>query len=267
MKNAYFRAAMAVLLFCLMQGVGNLVLMWTTGGTLVPIQTLTFTPPQLAAVIIITGVASCLLLVWAKMVRPREAFSFPSGGKKNWVVAFLAAVTGIFAVDLLGEKVELPDLMAGNFMDMAHDFWGILSLAVVGPLVEEIYFREGIQGSLHRAGVSPWMAILVSAFCFGVIHFNPAQVPFAFCIGVILGVIYYKTGHVVLTSLIHIFNNSMAVVEMRLLGEEIDTFSYEQALGGAAISYVYIAVLGLTSLFLLRYFWKNAGQRAVNKIK
>lgn len=128
----------------------------------------------------------------------------------------------------------------------------------MGPIVEELVFREAVQGYMHRNGVDPWMAIMISSLCFGIIHFNPAQVPFAFCIGLILGMIYYKTGSVVLTSLVHVFNNSMAVLEMRLLGEDIKTFSYEQALGGPLASYIYIAISAAVSVCLLRYYWKNA---------
>ena len=84
------------------------------------------------------------------------------------------------------------------------------------------------------------------------------MIPFAFGIGLILGIIYYKTGNVLLTSLIHITNNSMAVLEMRILGEDIETFSYEQALGGSLLSWVHIAVAAMVSVFLLRHYWKKA---------
>jgi membrane protease YdiL (CAAX protease family) len=174
------------------------------------------------------------------------------------VIAYLAAVFGVFAMDLLGEKMDLPDMMGKEFLSMSHNLWGILALAVVGPITEELVFREGIQGFMQRKGVSCWTAIIISALCFGVIHFNPAQIPFAFGIALILGIIYYKTGNVLLTSLIHITNNSMAVLEMRILGEDIETFSYEQALGGSLLSWVHIAVAAMVSVFLLCHYWKKA---------
>ena len=60
-------------------------------------------------------------------------------------------------------------------MAMANNLWGILGIALVGPVVEELVFREGIQGTMERGGVKPWIAILVSALCFGLIHFNPGR--------------------------------------------------------------------------------------------
>lgn len=255
MKNVYLKVALAVLLFCLMQGLGS-VLLYTLAPQLLSGGGEDFSL-QLALTLIITGTASCLILVFMKMIRPCAAFCTKSFDWRMSSVAFLAAVTGIFALALLGEKLDLPDLMQGNFLGMSQNVLGILAIAVVGPVVEELVFREAIQGHMHRNGVSPWTAIMISSLCFGIIHVNPAQVPFAFCMGMILGIIYYKTGNVLLASLIHIANNSTAVVEMRLLGEEIETFSYEQALGGPILTSVYIAVSAAVSLFLLHYYWKN----------
>ena len=259
MLKVYLKVALAVLLFCLIQAVGSAVLYmlmpdaFLNGGN-TNVQ-------MLAWALMLTGLCSCLVLVAMKMIRPCAAFSVRSFNWRMWLVAFLAAVTGIFAVDLLGEKANLPDLMGDEFLSMSHNVLGILALAVVGPIVEELVFREAVQGYMHRNGVDPWMAIMISSLCFGIIHFNPAQVPFAFCIGLILGMIYYKTGSVVLTSLVHVFNNSMAVLEMRLLGEDIKTFSYEQALGGPLASYIYIAISAAVSVCLLRYYWKNASTK------
>jgi hypothetical protein len=50
----------------------------------------------------------------------------------------------------------------------------------------------------------------------------------------------------------------MAVLEMRILGEDIETFSYEQALGGSLLSWVHIAVAAMVSVFLLCHYWKKA---------
>jgi membrane protease YdiL (CAAX protease family) len=250
MKNVYLKVVLAVFLFCLVQGIVSIVVSFCTGQT--------FNTQMLALALIGSGLLSCLILAGMKMIRLSGAFSCGHSPLKMSVIAYLAAVFGVFAMDLLGEKMDLPDMMGKEFLSMSHNLWGILALAVVGPITEELVFREGIQGFLQRKGVSCWTAIIISALCFGVIHFNPAQIPFAFGIGLILGIIYYKTGNVLLTSLIHITNNSMAVLEMRILGEDIETFSYEQALGGSLLSWVHIAVAAMVSVFLLCHYWKKA---------
>ncbi len=264
MKNVYIKVALAVFVFCLMQFLGSVVLtavLAVTGGV-ESIEALAghvgANPVAIALTVMITGVLSCAILTGMKMIRPLESWRDGTLGGKQWMLALPGAVLGIFAIDLLGEKFELPDLMQQDFLAMANNVWGILAIAVVGPVVEELVFREGMQGHMLRSGVPAWRAIIISALCFGIIHFNPAQVPFAFGIGLILGIIYYKTGNVVLTSLIHVLNNSAAVMEMRILGDDINNFSYEEALGGTLASYLYIAVAGTISLFLLHRYWKTA---------
>ncbi len=264
MKKVYFKVALAVFVFCLMQVLGSVVMtavVAVKGGAEAAENMALYMgdhPLLIALTVMITGVLSCAILAGMKMIRPRDAWCSGKFEAAPSALAVLGAVLGIFAIDLLGEKFELPDLMQQDFLAMANNVWGILAIAVVGPVVEELVFREGVQGHMQRNGVPAWRAIVISALCFGIIHFNPAQVPFAFCIGLILGLIYYKTGNVVLTSLIHVLNNSVAVVEMRILGDEIDSFSYEAALGGSVASYIYIAVAGGISIYLLHRYWKTA---------
>ena len=95
---------------------------------------------------------------------------------------------------------------------MMHSPVGILTICLVGPVVEELCFREGVMGGLLRNGVKPWKAILVSAVLFGLIHFNPVQIVGAGLMGIILGIIYYKTGNIILATALHVLNNSVATL-------------------------------------------------------
>lgn len=219
---------------------------------------MTINPTQLGIILIVTGLLTALTC-WLvlKMIRMRQTFD---ASHINWsmaCVAFLAAIAGIFATDLISEQLNLPNLMEEQFLNLAHNFWGILGVAVVGPVVEELVFREGILGHMLRKGVEPWTAMIVSAILFGAIHMNPAQIPFAAIMGLLLAIIYYKTGNIVITSLIHIFNNSLAVLEMNLLGEEAKNFSYTEGMGGKFVAGVAIIVGIALCIILLQKFWKN----------
>lgn len=260
MKNIYLRVALAVLLFCLVQAVGSvgfLVIYNLVRGLNPADPSIGNSPLPMAMLVMGTGVISCLILICMKMVRFPEAFRCGTVRPQQSAAALLAALLGILALGLISEKLDLPDTTKANLMDMSHNVWGIMAIAVVGPIVEEIYFREGIQGYMLRNGVSPWRAILIASFCFGLIHLNPAQVPFACCIGIILGIVYYKTGNVLLTSLIHILNNSVAVMEMNMLGEDIQSFKYEQVLGGPWNTAYCIIISATCCVLLLRYYWKH----------
>ena len=67
-----------------------------------------------------------------------------------------------------------------------------------------------LRGLLTR--LKPGWAIVVSALFFALIHMNPWQALNAFIIGVVMGYVYYKTGNLWLTMLIHFLNNGTAVI-------------------------------------------------------
>ena len=67
-----------------------------------------------------------------------------------------------------------------------------------------------LRGLLTK--LKPGWAIVISALFFALIHMNPWQALNAFIIGVIMGFIYYKTGSLWLTMLMHFVNNGFAVI-------------------------------------------------------
>jgi len=89
----------------------------------------------------------------------------------------------------------------------------VLTIAVIGPICEEIIFRGVIlEGMLKKYDVNK--AILFSALIFGLIHLQPLQVISAFFIGLILGWIYVKTQSLWVCIGIHVVNNFVAVMTM-----------------------------------------------------
>ena len=66
---------------------------------------------------------------------------------------------------------------------------------------------------------NPRNSIIISALIFGIIHFNPVQVFFAFIMGLILGWLYYKTKSLWAPILIHFLNNGSAMVIMKYYPE------------------------------------------------
>ncbi len=250
--------------------VGVFLLFQTLGGILLIIVQSLINPESvhtgelamnsttLGFILILTG-ACTVLTCWLvmKMIKMRQTFD---ASRIDWgmaCVAILAAIAGIFACDLLSDQFDLPNLMEEQMKGMAHNFWGILAVAVIGPIVEELVFREAILGHMLRKGVEPWTAMIASAILFGIIHLNPAQIPFATIMGLLLAIIYYKTGNIVITSIIHILNNSLAIWEMNLLGDEVDTFSFTEWIGGKYVAGVAI-ILGIAfCIILMQQYWKK----------
>lgn len=177
----------------------------------------------------------------------------------NWKVSALAIIGGLlslFFMDILSDLFDLPDEMEDFFVSMSTTVVGALSIGVIGPIAEEFIFRESILGYMLRNGVNKWVAITASALAFGIIHMNPAQIPFAMMIGFIFGIIYYKTGNIVITSILHIVNNSVGVAGMILMGEEAKDASLVEWLGGQENSiFLFLPSVGILAFVVLRSFW------------
>ena len=129
-------------------------------------------------------------------------------------------VAGMLFINLCSEFIGLPDLMQDTFHGMSRNVFGIISIAIMAPLVEELLFRGAIQGYMLRKGMKPLHAILIASAIFGIVHMNPIQIPFAFAIGMIFGWLYYRTDSVVPGIVGHFINNSIACIQIATLTEE-----------------------------------------------
>ena len=91
-------------------------------------------------------------------------------------------------------------------------FWSsFLTVAIFAPIFEEWLCRGMVlRGLLTK--MKPVWAIVISALFFAVIHGNPWQALNAFLIGLVMGYVYYKTGSLILTMIIHFVNNGTAVI-------------------------------------------------------
>ena len=96
---------------------------------------------------------------------------------------------------------------------LLRDRWGYFIIGLLAPLCEEIVFRGAILRSLLSSPrLSPWAAIGISALLFALVHLNPAQMPHAFVIGILLGWMYWRTGSILPGMAYHWANNSVAYV-------------------------------------------------------
>lgn len=129
------------------------------------------------------------------------------------VLCIPLVLSAMFVLNVLCEY--LPNWNEAQFTDLAGNPWGILSIVIGAPLAEEFLFRGGVMNSLHRAGYSSKAMIVWSAVFFGVAHLNPAQIPFAFMLGLLLGWLYYRTGSLLPGILCHFINNFLGVLSMQ----------------------------------------------------
>ena len=178
----------------------------------------------------------------------------PLDRNKNWNAAsVLTAVAGMLALAFLCDPVTLllppmPENLL-NAMKMLGEgpLWAsLLCTCVFAPFFEEWLCRGIVlRGLLGKTGAL-W-AIPVSAVFFALIHANLWQGIPAFLTGLFLGYVYWKTGSLKTTMLMHAANNLASVLVMRIPGwEEAETFYelfpvkawYWLAFAGAAVVFV-----------------------------
>ena len=252
-RHGWFKPLMPSIIYIASQLVAGLVLTIFIIATANALNKWTL----MAWMLLCSDILAVLILQLTKSINFRKAFSPSSKVTHATFYALAGAATGIFATDILTEFLSLPNSMEEDFMRIQDSSIGILSIAVIGPIAEELAFRQATLGGMLHRGMRPARAIIISALLFGIIHLNWAQTVPAFVIGVILGIIYFKTRNIILTSIIHIANNSIAVAMMATLGEDASDFSLVGALGGNIAAIALIAVCYAISAFLLLRLWRS----------
>lgn len=135
---------------------------------------------------------------------------------RPWFVLFwcvMAALGALIPSTFLQEQMPaLPNVVEEEFEMLMKDRWGYLVIGLFAPLVEELVFRGAVLRELLRWKRNPWIGIAISAALFAIIHMNPAQMPHAFLIGLLLGWMYYRTDSIVPGVVYHWVNNTVAYV-------------------------------------------------------
>jgi hypothetical protein len=86
-----------------------------------------------------------------------------------------------------------------------------LLVCVMAPLAEEVFFRGFLFGALRKRGVP--LAALVSGLCFGLAHVASSPIGFLVplaLLGVILALLYERTGSLYPSIALHCLNNAVA---------------------------------------------------------
>ena len=238
-------AILTLLIFILTQGIGTLLLL------LIGMEAASFA-------LILMGV-NILAVLCCHFFLHNICFSTACDVSLiNWrpgMLAIIGGLLGAMSISILTENVELPEEMVQLMLGMSRNAWGLLILVIVGPITEELLFREAIEGEMLRRGANPWLAIIVSALAFSTVHFNLAQIFYAFPLGILFGIIYYRTESIVLTSLLHILNNGIVVAQLYLLGEDAVNASPADWFGSDGMAWTFMVLFGALSIIMIKLFW------------
>ena len=255
-------------------------------GSLVNVGLLLFAPgfPLYYSMLIIYPVQFIPVLMYVRLKSMRNS-TFDRGyaldsnhfGAKGGALTAILMAFGTIALALMLEPLMalMPDMDETLVKTMEQLLEGplwvsLLSMSVFAPVLEEWmcrgivlrgllnYSRKGEPGeNSGRKGMNPALAIAISAIFFATIHGNLWQGFSAFILGSFFGYVYYKTGSLKLTMLMHCVNNTVSVVSSKLPAFkdlEADASLLDIVPAG---TYVIIFIVSAAVLFLaVRYLSK-----------
>jgi uncharacterized protein len=136
------------------------------------------------------------------------------------VVAAAFAFNMIYAsymIPGIGMQDEMMKLLASIPRTSVNILIGFLGIAVLAPVVEELLFRGLLQNALaHKMPI--WAAITLSAFLFSLVHLQPYAIPALMSLGMAFGYLYHRTGSLRTNILLHMANNSAALILTQGIG-------------------------------------------------
>jgi len=134
------------------------------------------------------------------------------GGLVAWVtVGLIAAVT----VLLTGSFNSAAGEVAVDFVKSGNRLTVIgfaLAVAIGAPVMEEIAFRGLFFSALRKRGVGTGWTIAVTAVAFAVFHFEPIRLPILLAMGVVLGVLRWRTRGIGAPIVAHAMVNSPGAI-------------------------------------------------------
>ena len=87
-----------------------------------------------------------------------------------------------------------------------------LVMALLPAVAEELCFRGTIQNTLSQTNLGPIGAIFVTGLTFSLVHFEFDNFLAIWCMGIVLGLIYYYSGSIWVNVTVHFLNNFAVVI-------------------------------------------------------
>ena len=187
--------------------------------------------------------------------------------KRNLILSALLGVVCIFGLNYLIEFVmqvfeAFGYQSSGLALPLDNIGWyfaNVFLLAVLPAICEELIFRGIILNGL-LSKYKPVTAVVFSAILFALMHGNIEQLVFPMLMGLVLGYVFFKTGSLLCTMILHFVNNFIVI-----------TINYIVVSSGAALTEmpmlmtfiigVQLALVTVAIICFTDRFWKPREKR------
>ncbi|MDR2600550.1 MAG: CPBP family intramembrane metalloprotease [Oscillospiraceae bacterium] len=176
----------------------------------------------LAIVLMVNVLCSCVFIpIWVIMKKKLYVYENAKLKVTPVVLTLLSFISfNIIVSIILGfididqffpTYIEVADILGSGTLLMQ-----ILSIGILAPIMEEVLSRGIILNRLLQ-WMPKWIAILVSAALFAVIHFNLLQSLYAFVIGVAFAFVYLRYRNLWIPIIGHIAFNTTSIIFIEIL--------------------------------------------------
>lgn len=236
-----FLILIGIWLGCFVAGSAATIPIWLlmTGKSILTIEKDLFNPAYINAVKVMQVVSTIIIFFVPAVITARIAsakpfarLGFHTGVKINRavvavlimlsvlpLVGFLAEVNKAIPISASLKKIfdsmesqyaEQVKLMA-TFKTPIDYIIALFIIAFLPALVEEVFFRGGMQTILMRWFKIPWLVIFITSLIFSAVHFSWYGFIPRLTLGMALGGILYYTGNLWYSIIAHFFNNALMI--------------------------------------------------------
>lgn len=168
----------------------------------------------------------------------------------------------------------MPDINSSgsvfSYFDMFNLPLTLLIVAFIPSVIEELVCRGVIQGICRCRSVL--CGIVVSTFCFSLMHMNLQQFAYSFIFGIILALVREFTGSIWSTIFLHFGSNAISVIlmyqEFKKQTNDLDLAVYDSVfeylsanVSFAIISVICIIICAVCLLFMDKFSSRNKNRQ------
>lgn len=200
-----------------------------------------------------------LFLVYIKKWPVLQTFRIK---KISWSVAGITAIIGLgvsTVVDEIDRLIQLILPMDNQLLEALEETVSFQSMnefiplfiaaVIMAGIIEEMLFR-GILLRTLESRMDVTNAVIISALLFTVIHMNPWWAVQILILGVILGVLSWRTKSIIPGIIVHGINNTLSLV---MMNQDVENFSWYEMQGHVAPMWIFIGFVFLVGGFHLLY--------------
>lgn len=209
-----------------------------------------------STMLLISSIVTVLVFMLIYKIRKKNLKEEILLRKTNSTNIIIAAGLGLSAwlfnsgvLTLIQNKGLLPSYFAKmeeilSPLSEGSVFIAILTVGIVAPFAEEFLFRGVIYKTLNKNISIKWTIILQAVF-FGIFHGNLIQGAYATFLGIIFGFVTYKTKSLIPAIIMHMVNNTIAVILPAFISEYLMST-------GTNIGFIVVGSIGMIiSLFFI----------------